>query len=164
MTFKLNMTDKEANSKDFELPPSGNYLVRITDLSLEEVKKAGDNFGKPYWKATVTVEEGQYAGTPIISTVMLFPGALYTIKQMCEAINPEFIDGNDINLPTAENGMPSPDPWMGQLVHIKGTKFAAGTKRRNGETREYDEFQIKWKKAPTSASRPAGAGGLPMPS
>jgi hypothetical protein len=163
--FKLNMTDQEANSKDYEVLPTGAYLVRITDLALEEVKKAGANFGKPYWKITLVVEEGQYAGSPIITTAMLFEGSLYTIKQMCEAIHPEFIDGSAINLPTVENGMPDPDPWIGQLVNIKGTKLVAGSKRKNGDIREYDEFSIKWKASKNGkADSPSGIDGLPTPS
>lgn len=163
MTFKLNMSDKEAESKDYELPPTGAYLVRITEIALEDVKKAGPNMGKPYWKVTLNVEEGAYQGLPIITTVMLFEGALYTLKQMCEAIHPEFIVGQAINIPSAENGMPDPGPWLGQLVNIKGTKFAAGTRRKNGDTREYDEFQIKWKSSGGS-NKPATADGLPIPS
>lgn len=162
MTFKLNMTDDEANSKDYELPPTGNYVCRITDISLEEVKKAGPNFGKPFWKMTLTVDEGQYAGTPIFAIVMLFDGALYTVRQLCEAVHPEYVDGNNINMPSLENGMPDPDPWMGQVVNIKGTKFIAGSKRNNGDFREYDEFKIRFKK-PVTGGNKSGVSGLPLP-
>ncbi len=163
MTFKLNMSDQEAESKDFEYPPSGNYNVRITDLELGEVSKPGDNFGKPFWKVKLVVEDGHIAGQTIPTTVMLFEGALYSLKQLCEALHPEFLDGNKINLPSVENGNPDPDPWIGEVVNIKGTKLPAGSKRKNGEIREYDEFQIKYRK-PASSDTRSSVAGLPMPS
>lgn len=167
MTFKLNMTDDEAARKDFEFPPSGNYLVRIASIELKEVEKVGDNFGKPFWKLSLVVEEGEYKGTSIPTTVMLFDGALSTIKRLCEAVHPEYIEGNNILLPTVENGMPDPTPWEGQLISIKGTKFPAGTRvargKRAGELREYDEFQIQYK-SPNKKGVKATANGLPLPS
>lgn len=159
------MTDKEAESKDFEYPPSGKYLCRITNIELDEVKKQGDNFGKPFWKVTLTVDEGAYAGRTVPTTVMLFSPSLYTLKQLCEAVHPEFIDGNEIKLPSVEGGaMPSPDPWLGQLVTIKGTKYAAGTQnQKTGIIREYDEFRVKFQKAESNGSK-TSTSGLPMPS
>lgn len=164
MTFKLNMTDKEAESKDFEFPPTGKYTCRITNLELDEVKKQGDNFGKPYWKLTLTVDEGPYAGTTIPTTVMLFSPALFTLKQLCLAVHPEYVDGKEIKLPSVEGGtMPSPDPWLGQVVRIKGTKYAAGTQDKNARMREFDEFRVVFQKADENGSKSA-SGGLPMPS
>lgn len=159
------MTDKEAESKDFEFPPSGRYLCRITNLELDEVKKQGENFGKPFWKLSLTVEDGPYAGRTIPTTVMLFSPALYTLKQLCESIHPEFIvDNNQIQLPSVEGGaMPSPDPWLGQLINIKGVKFAAGTQDKKGRMREFDEFQVRFQKTETNAGSKS-TGGLPMPS
>lgn len=163
MAFKLNMSDQEAESKDFEYPPSGNYNVRITEMVLGEVTKAGDNFGKPYWKLNLVIEDGPLAGQTIPTTVMLFESALYSLKQLCEALHPEFIDGKELNIPSVENGNPDPDPWLGQVVNIKGTKLPAGTKRKNGDIREYDEFQIKYRK-PASNDTRSSVAGLPMPS
>lgn len=160
--FKLNMSDKEAESKEFEYPPSGEYLCRITDLELKEVSKAGDNFGKPFWKLTLTVEDGSYEGRQIPTSVMLYDGALYTIKNLCEAVHPEFIEGKGIKLPSVANGNPDPDPWMGQLVKIKGTKYAAGTLRRDKTTREFDEFQIRFR--PAKSDNKSNVSGLPLPS
>lgn len=162
MTFKLNMSDKEAESKEFEYPPSGEYLCRITDLELKEVSKAGDNFGKPFWKLTLTVEEGQYEGRTIPTSIMLYDGALYSIKNLCEALHPEFIDGKNIALPSVENGNPDPGPWMGKLVRIKGTKYAQGTLRRDKTTREYEEFQIRFR--PAKSDNKNNVSGLPIPS
>lgn len=158
------MSEKEAASKTYELPPTGKYLTNISDISLEEVKKQGPNFGKPYWKMTLTVDEGPYAGTPIITTIMLFEGSLYSLKQLCEAVHPEYLDGDAINLPSLENGVPDPDVWQGQQVQIKGTKFAEGTKRGNtGEFREFDEFRVKFLKTEKSGNK-SSIAGLPLPS
>lgn len=162
MSFKLNMSDKEAESKEFEYPPSGEYICRITDIELKSVAKAGDNFGNPYWKLTLVVEEGQYKGSTIPTTVMLYAGALYSIKQLCEALHPEFIDGKEIKLPSIENGAPDPDPWLGQLVKIKGTKLAAGTRRKDSSTREFDEFNVRYRS--TKSDSKSATGGLPIPS
>lgn len=162
MTFKLNMSDKEAESKEFEYPPSGEYLCRITDLEIKEVSKSGDNFGKPFWKLTLTVEEGQFEGRTIPTSVMLYDGALYTIKNLCEAVHPEFLEGKEIRLPSVENGNPDPSPWLGQLVKIKGTKYAAGTLRRDKTTREFDEFQIRFR--PAKSDKKNNLSGLPIPS
>lgn len=162
MSFVLNMSDQEAESKEFEYPPSGEYTCRITDLELKEVQKAGQNFGKPFWKLTLVVEEGSYTGRTIPTSVMLYDGALYSIKQLCEAIHPEFIEGKAIKLPPAENGNPNPDPWLGQLVRIKGTKFAAGTTRKDGSLREYDEFKVNYRA--TKKDTKATNSGLPIPS
>jgi len=168
VTFKLNMSDKEAESKEFEFPPSGEYLCRITDLELKSVQKPGDSFGNPFWKVTLVVEKvfaansEQYVGTTIPTSVMLYKGALYSIKQLCEALHPEFIEGKDINLPSAENGAPDPDPWLGQLVKIKGVKFAENTRRKDGTTREYAEFQIRYRAAKSDSK--TSDNGLPLPS
>lgn len=161
-TFKLNMSDKEAESKEFEYPPSGEYLCRITDLELKSVAKPGDNFGNPYWKLTLVVEEGKYQGQTIPTTVMLYAGALYSLKQLCEAVHPEFIEGREIKLPSVENGAPDPDPWLGQLVKIKGTKLPAGTARKDKSIRDYDEFNVRFRQAKSDSK--SGSNGLPIPS
>lgn len=168
MTFKLNMSTQVAEAKPYELPPTGNYTVRITDLSLEEVKKQdSEHFGKPYWKLTLTVEDGAYAGTQIFTQVALYESdwGLLALKQLCEAVHPEFIEGEQINLPTID-GNPSPDPWLGQVLEIKGTKFVAGSKRKTGIEREYDEFRVAYRplKGGAQARAGLGASGLPLPS
>lgn len=170
VSFKLNMTDEVETAVDFEFPPTGNYLCRISDIVLETVSKPGDNFGKPYWKLTLTVDEGQYAGKTIPTQITLYEAntwSLLNLKQLCEAIHPEYISGKEINLPTVENGMPDPGPWLGQLVQVRGTKFPAGTVvangSRKGEIREYDEFKMKFRKATKTDNR-SSSTGLPLPS
>ena len=166
MSFKLNMTDDVAEAKEYELPPSGTYVCRISELELKEVAKAGENFGKPYWKITLTVDEGKYAGSTIYSQVSLYESGtwgLLSLKQLCEGVHPEYIEGNSIQLPSLSNGMPDPDPWIGQVVTIKGVKHIAGTTRKNGEMREYDEFKVSYRKLKSGSNAKSG-GGLPMPS
>src|SRR5258706_10560745 len=84
--LKVNFTNEEASSKVREVPPSGEYLVNITDGKLKEVKPGKANVGKPFWQLTLVIQDGAYAGTSLLSSVMLFDGALYSFAQLMNAL------------------------------------------------------------------------------
>jgi hypothetical protein len=161
MTFKLNMSDNvAASSGEYELPPTGRYVVMISDITSEEVQQ-GKNTGKPFWRTKLTIEEGKYQGLPVYTNIMLW-GEAYALKWLCDAVHPEYVVDKEIHLPTAPNGAPDPTSFIGQKCSVKGTKFLAGTKKKNGEIRERDEFNVVFQKLDSAKDK--SGSGLPLPS
>jgi hypothetical protein len=150
--LKVNFTEEEANSKPREIPPSGEYLVAIVDGSVETVKPGKKNTGKHFWKLRFVVQDGQYAGSSLISTVMLFDGALFAFAQLMRALN------FDIN--AGEFQVPSVDKLLGQEVRVRGFKRPPSL---GDDGRELPErFEIKsYKPAGGSAKKSGNASILP---
>lgn len=136
--IKVNFTSEEAESTVREIPPSGEYTVNITNGVLKEVKPGRKNVGKSYWQLTLVIQEGPYAGASLMSSVMLFDGALYSFAQLMKAL--------DYNLGAGEFFAPELDDIIGKTVNVKGFKMPAKTMPDGQELSE--RFEIKgYKKA-----------------
>lgn len=149
--LKVNFTNEEATSTVREIPPSGEYTVNITNGILKEVKPGRKNVGKPFWQLTLVVQEGPYAGTSLLSSVMLFDGALYSFAQLMKALGYDTSSGS-FNVPDL-------DSIIGQTVNIKGYKMPAKT-TPEGDLPE--RFEVKgFKKAAANNQVKASSSILP---
>lgn len=85
-TLKVNFSEQEAASegRSFEPIPSGEYHVKFFEAEDAE-SKTEKNYGKPYWKLTCVIQDGDFEDRRLWTNVMLFEGALYTISQMMKA-------------------------------------------------------------------------------
>lgn len=131
--LKVNFTTEEADSAVREIPPSGDYIVNITDGELKAVKPNRKNTGRPYWQLKFVVQEGKYTGTTLISSVMLFEGALYSLAQLMKALGFEISGG--------ESELPSLEEIIGRQVVVRGIKQAPKTMPDGTELNE--RFEIK---------------------
>lgn len=152
MGLKVNFTTEEAESKAYDVPPSGEYLCYIRNIELKQVKPGGENAGKPYWFVQFSVAEGPYAKSSLISNIMLFagkPGTLSSLSQLMKAIG--------FNIEAGEFELPDPEDILGKQVLIRGTKKKAETK----DGRDLPErFQISGYKKASDAKASAGADSL----
>lgn len=143
MSLKLNLSDQEAKSeaREFKVLPTGTYICNIVEVKDAVVgPNSQNNAGKPYWNVRFVVDQGdQYDGRNIFSNIMLFEGALYSIKQLVSALFPDNIVGSEIEIP-------EPDAFEGKKVAVVGRKYAEGSAiKRGGKvigTREADEFAV----------------------
>ena len=131
--LKVNFTNEEASSKVRDVPPSGEYLVNITDGKLKEVKPGKPNVGKPFWQLTMVIQDGQYAGASLLSSIMLFDGALYTFAQLMRALGYDVTSGDFVVPPLQE--------LLGKSVVVKGFKKPATTLPDGTELSE--RFEVK---------------------
>lgn len=130
--LKVNFSSNEASSEARVIPPSGEYTVNITDGEIKEVKPGKKNTGKPFWQLKYVVQEGQYSGTSLMSSIMLFDGALYSFAQLMKAL------GYDVNAGDFE--VPTLDDVIGKTINVKGMKRPAETK---DGTELNERFEIK---------------------
>jgi hypothetical protein len=150
--LKVNFTNEEATSKVREVPPSGEYLVNITDGKIKYVKPGKPNVGKPFWQLTLVIQEGAYAGTSLLSSIMLFDGSLYTLAQLMRAL------GYDPN--AGDFTVPPLEKLLGESVVVKGFKQPARTLDDGTELSE--RFEVKgFKKAADVKSKSSGNTLLP---
>lgn len=151
--IKVNFTNEEASSRVRDVPPSGEYVVNITDVKSKSVKPGKANSGKPFWQLTLVIQDGAYAGVSLLSSVMLFDGALYSCAQLMTAL------GHNIN----EGGfvLPSAETLLGKTVIVKGYKRPAGTTPDGQDLAE--RFEVKGFKPfkGGSASKSADSSLLP---
>lgn len=144
MSLKLNMSSEEAKSepRSFQVLPTGEYLCNIVEIKEEIVKPGSTNADKPFWNIRFVVDSANngYEGRTIYTNVMLFEGALFAIKQLVEAIFPENINHNELNVPESSD-------FEGKQVVVSGVKYLAGSKiKRKGVvtgTRDRDTFEVK---------------------
>jgi hypothetical protein len=152
MGIKVNFTTEEADSKVFDVPPSGEYICYIRNIELKQVKPGGENAGKPYWFVQFTVAEGPYEKSSLISNIMLFagkPGTLSSLSQLMKAIGFDITAG-EFELPDAED-------IVGKKVLVRGTKKKAETK----DGRDLPErFQISGYKSVSGARVASGVDSL----
>lgn len=148
MGLKLNLSDQEANSKARStfVPPTGEYLCNIVEVQEKEVKPGAKNAGKPFWNIRFVVDQGdnKYDGSSIFSNVMLFEGALYSIKQLVESVFPELVNGQELTVP-------DPEAFEGKQVVVVGIKRAAGSKdKKSQRVIEQDTFDVRGFKPSTA--------------
>ena len=148
--LKVNFTDQEAGSTVREIPPSGEYLVAITDGEIKDVKPGRKNTGKPYWQLRLVIQDGAFAGTTLIASVMLFDGALYSFAQLMKALGHDTTVGDFM--------VPQLDDIIGQNVNVRGFKKAATTLPDGTELSE--RFEVKGFKAPTRSGVKTGDSSL----
>lgn len=148
MGMKVNFTEQEAESKVYDVPPSGEYLCYIRSIELKSVKPGGENAGKPYWFIQFRVAEGPYQNSSLISNVMLFqgkPGTLSSLSQLMKALG--------FPIEAGEFELPDPEEIQGRQVLVRGTKKKAETK----DGRELQErFQISGYKKPSDGRATTG--------
>jgi len=89
--LRVDFSEKEAASegRSFEPLPTGKYITCITDWSLETCGPESKNPGKHYWHLELTIQDGKYEGRKVWTNVMLFSGALYSLAQLCKAMDRE---------------------------------------------------------------------------
>jgi len=149
LPLKVNFSKEEASSTPREVPPTGEYIVNITDGEIKEVQPGKKNSGKPFWQLKYVIQEGTYAGTSLMSSIMLFDGALYSFAQLMRAL------GYDINEGDFE--APSLDEVIGKTINVRGNKMPPKTI----DNKELPErFEIKGYKKPSKVSAKTGDSAL----
>lgn len=152
--LKVNFTDQEASSTVREIPPSGEYLVAIVDGELKEVKPGRKNTGKPFWQLRLVIQDGAYAGSSLISSVMLFDGALYTFSQLMKALGYDINSGGDFQVPAL-------DDIIGKNVNVRGFKRPPSTLPDGTELSE--RFEVKGFKKPSRTDAKTGSNNSLLP-
>lgn len=149
--LKVNFTDEEAGSKVREVPPSGEYVVNITDGERKQVNPSRKNAGKPFWKIVMVIQDGNYAGNTLVSSVMLFDGALYSFAQLMKAL------GHDIN--SGDFEVPELESLFGQTIIVRGNKMPPKTLEDGTDLQE--RFEVKgFKPYKTGTKLKAGSNSL----
>lgn len=121
MGLKVNFSQTEAESKVREVPPSGEYHTKITEIEHKEVKPGSKNVGKPYWNIKFVVQSGPYAGSPLFSNIMLFEGVDGTLGSLAQ-----FLKALGFDVQAGEFELPDPEELMGKDINVKGSKLLAG--------------------------------------
>lgn len=145
MGLKVNFSQNEAESTVREVPPSGEYHCKITEVETREVKPGSKNVGKPYWNIKFVVQSDKYTGSTLFSNIMLFEGedgTLGSLSQFLKAL------GHDVQ--AGEFELPEPDDLIGSDINVKGTKLLAGFDKKSQRDLP-DRFTIRgYKKADVS--------------
>lgn len=149
--LKVNFSTNEASSEARVIPPSGEYTVNITDGEIREVKPGKKNTGKPFWQLKFVIQDGPYAGISLMSSIMLFDGALYSFAQLMKAL------GFDVTAGDFE--VPALDDIIGKTINVKGYKRPPETK----DNQELNErFEIRnYKSSGKPSANSASASILP---
>jgi hypothetical protein len=91
--LRLDISEEEATSEArvFEPIPGGAYVVCITEGEVGKVQKKTANFGKPFWKLKMVVQENpgtkpEHVGRVLFTNIMLFKGSLYNWSQLAKAL------------------------------------------------------------------------------
>lgn len=152
LPLKVNFSKDEASSTPREIPPSGEYVVNVTDGEVKFVQPGKKNSGKPFWQLKYVIQEGAYAGTSLMSSIMLFDGALYSFAQLMKAL--------DYNVNEGGFEIPSLDEIIGKTLNVKGYKMPPKT--TDGDRELSERFEIKsYKKANKSTAKAASNSILP---
>ncbi len=146
--LKVNFSQEEADSKVYEIPPSGTYLCSVVDVELKFVKPGSQNVGKPFWNIRFVIQDGRYAGSSIFSNVMLFSteksGTLSQLSQLLKALGFTITPG-DFEVPEDEE-------LQGKMLMVTGRKVAAGTDKNGKDFNE--QFRVSgFKVADTSGMK-----------
>lgn len=137
MGLKVNFSQNEAESVVREVPPSGEYHCKITDIEYKEVKPGSKNVGKPYWNVKFTIQSEKYAGSILFSNIMLFEGDDGTLGSLAQ-----FLKALDFDVQAGEFELPEPDDLIGRDINVKGNKQLAGFDKKANRDLP-DRFNIR---------------------
>lgn len=154
MGLKVNFSQNEAESKARDIPPSGEYHCKVTEIETREVKPGSKNVGKPYWNVKFVIQTGNYAGSPLFSNIMLFEGDDGTLGSLAQ-----FLKALNFDVQAGEMELPEPDDLIGRDINVKGTKLGAGYDKK--AQRELNErFNVRGYKAANVATKASASNSL----
>ena len=86
-SFDITFTSRSILGEHRTLMPKGWYTAKITAVEQVKVKKAGPNQGKPMYKITCSVVEGNYTGRALNKWVCLFAPAWRSYEEIAKALD-----------------------------------------------------------------------------
>lgn len=157
MGMKVNFSSNEAESQVREIPPSGEYHCKITEIETREVKPGSKNVGKPYWNVQFVVQGPEkYSGSRLYSNIMLFSGDDGTLGSLSQ-----FLKGVGYEVTAGEMELPEPDELIGKDINVRGSKLLAGFDKK-AQRELPDRFQVRgYKKSDVSVKPSASSSLLP---
>lgn len=87
--LKVNFSDDEIASevREYKAVPTGYYHCAITNVEDATVQSNDKgNFGKPMWKLTLVVQDGEYSKQHFFPQVMLWDGMLKSVSQILKSV------------------------------------------------------------------------------
>lgn len=145
MGLKVNFSQNEAESTVREVPPSGEYHCKITDIEAKTVNPGSKNAGKPYWNIKFVIQSDKYAGSTLFSNIMLFEGEDGTLGSLAQ-----FLKALNFDVQAGEFELPDADQLITRDINVKGTKQLAGHDKKAGRDLP-DRFNVRgYKKADVS--------------
>lgn len=122
MGMKVNFSSNEAESQVREIPPSGEYWCKVTEIETKEVKPGSKNVGKPYWNVQFVVQDPEkYSGSRLYSNIMLFSGEDGTLGSLAQ-----FLKATGFDVTAGEMELPEPEDLIGRDINVRGSKLPAG--------------------------------------
>jgi|SRR5882762_1800189 len=158
--IKVNFSTEEVASetKVFNALPPGFYncaIVKVEDATVTNNEKG--NFGKPYWRLQLKVQDGVHARRVLFSNVMLFDGSLHTASQLLKAVGM----GDLVKKGTIPNGQSLLGKTVDANVRRVHDKFQEKELKNLGENTSVFKNEISGFRAPGVASDGAKSSMLP---
>lgn len=107
----VNFSDDEASSeaRTYEVVPTGEYNVAVTECELKAVAKQGENHGKPFYNMKLIIQGGKYEGKWLFVSVMLFEiiskkdgkGKNFLLSQLIKSLGVPVIPDQETAVPSA---------------------------------------------------------------
>lgn len=169
----VNFTDDEANSEArvYEVVPTGEYNVAVTECTKKFVEKEGENKGKPFYNMKCVIQDGKYENRYLFVSVMLFEikqkkdrtkGANFLLPQLLKSLGVPVVSGQPTAVPSAEQ--------------IQGKKLVAVVEKRKDDLKSKEAGELVHRSVVTgfksinghigstsSAPAPRPAGGPVLP-
>jgi len=130
MGIRVNFTDT-GDVSPREPVPAGKYLVTCTDGEIKESGPQAKNPGSQYINWEFTIEDEGYEGRKLWSNTTLLPHALFSIKQLLEAVGMDTSGELDFDL----------DDVIGKKLILRVTKKPARTLDDGREVDESNEVK-----------------------
>ena len=98
LTVDFSTEEADSEARLFVAIPTGAYHVKVIDCKVER-SKSEKNFGKPYYRMTLVVQDGKYRDRRLWTNVMLWSGAGYTLAQIMKAMGLRVGQGSKVPTP-----------------------------------------------------------------
>lgn len=85
--FDVSMLARSIIGFDEKIMAEGWYTFKITAVEPVTVKAQTKNHGKPMYKTTFMVTEGNYVGRTLDKWICLFDGAWFTYDKVCKSLS-----------------------------------------------------------------------------
>lgn len=158
--LKVNFSTEEVTreTKVFTAIPPGFYkcaIVKVEDATVNNNDKG--NFGKPYWKIQLKVQDGVHVRRVLFSNVMLFDGSLTTAAQLLKAVGM----GDLVKKGT----IPPGETLVGKVVDANVTRGHDRNQEKElrslGDNSSVFKNDVRGFRAPQEGNTGAKANGLP---